>query len=210
MSPGDAEYDLDRVTATEQSTIAQGGYALEFKYGLFDDRFHIGLDQGFASGDESASLDHDYLNPIAEQGGANGVDTGDQALNTFRFNPAYMQDLLLFRELMGTAANAAYIKPWLAFYFFQGYASARLDIEMAFAHEARATYGNRYSYGLELDGAVRYHDIREPIFFQLQYGVMFPFGAFNRRSGSGYSLALGNDGDAKAAQTVQAQIGIKF
>jgi len=43
---------------------------------------------------------------------------------------------------------------------------------------------------------------------QLQYGVMFPFGAFNRDS-SVYPTAQ-NGGDAKAAQSIQAQIGIKF
>ena len=37
---------------------------------------------------------------------------------------------------------------------------------------------------------------------------MFPFGAFNRDPASLPSLSLGSD--AKAAQSVQAQIGIRF
>ena len=39
---------------------------------------------------------------------------------------------------------------------------------------------------------------------------MFPFSAFNRTSATYSGLPVENNGDAKAAQTVQAQIGIKF
>ena len=51
---------------------------------------------------------------------------------------------------------------------------------------------------------MRYHDAREPIFVQFQYGVMFPLPAFNRLTAGGVRE------DAKAIQTLQAQIGIKF
>lgn len=188
--------------------ILQAGYALEFKYGLFKDKFHIGLDHGFATGNDAPpTYAFGNINPYNGQ-------ASDRQWTQFRFNPAYIQDLLLFRELLGTAANAAYVKPWLAFYFFDYNFSGRLDIEYAFAHQKAGTFGNKLNYGLELDAAFRYHDRQEPIFFQIQYGVMFPFGAFNRgaeyaRPSEGY-VAVPNNGDAKAAQTVQAQIGIRF
>ena len=137
----------------------------------------------------------------------------DRTWSRFRFNPAYFQDLLLFRQILGTASNAAYFKPWLAFYFFDNNFSGRLDIEYAFAPQKLNTWGNKSNYGLELDLSLRYHDRQEPIFFQLQYGVMFPFGAFNRTGsyndeGSGYIVP--NNGDAKAAQALRAQLGIRF
>ena len=66
------------------------------------------------------------------------------------------------------------------------------------------TYGNKFSYGIEIDAAARYHDVEEPIFFQVQYGVLFPLGAFDRVRSDGSA------DDAKATQTVQAQLGIKF
>jgi uncharacterized protein (TIGR04551 family) len=181
--------------------LAQFGYALEFKYGLFKDKFHIGLDHGFASGDNDPR--GRYQTPFS-----NNPD--DRSWSKFRFNPAYFQDLLLFRELLGTASNAAYFKPWLAFYFFDSNFSGRLDIEYAVAAQKNNTWGLKSNYGLELDAAFRYHDRQEPIFFQLQYGVMFPFGAFNRGLYSSDAYAVPNNGDAKAAQTVQAQIGIRF
>ncbi|HRI10829.1 MAG TPA: TIGR04551 family protein, partial [Nannocystaceae bacterium] len=119
------ERDLDRdVTETgfqyanigktgdlSKRTFLQAGYALEFKYGLFKDRFHLGLDHGFATGDPSGTQGYNPQSPLI----VNGQDT---RWTNFRFNPAYMQDLLLFRELLGTASNAAYFKPWMAFYFF--------------------------------------------------------------------------------------------
>ena len=202
-----AEFDIDVAAADELTRVFQAGYALEFKYGLFRDRFHIGLDQGFATGDSSPPNQYTYQSPFAVSG-------GDYAqLSTFRFNPAYMQDLLLFKELLGTVANAAYVKPWAAFYFFQNNLSARVDVEFAGAVDRRGTLaGDKSLWGLELDGAVRYHDADEPLFFQLQYGAMFPFGAWqpvvSRENANGDPVSTRLDG--RAAQTIQAQLGIRF
>ena len=199
--PSETGFDYARINTSslKRHGFLQLGYALEFKYGLFKDRFHLGFDHGFASGDPSGSF-----NPQSPR----ITDSADSRFTNFRFNPAYMQDLLLFRELLGTASNAAYFKPWLAFYFFDNNFSGRLDIEYAIAHQRLATFGQKNNYGLEIDAAFRYHDQQEPIFVQLQYGVMFPFGAFNRDP-TVYTAAQ-NGGDAKAAQSIQAQIGIKF
>lgn len=181
----------------ERKVLANFGYALEFKYGFFKDRFHVGLDQGMATGDTALP---DYLPDV---GGAVGYNDDDNLISNFRFNPAFNVDMLLFREILGTVSNATYFKPWAAFYFFDSF-SARVDAEYAFAMNRVSTLGNRRSYGIELDGALRYHDAREPIFFQLQYGVMFPLGAFNRLNESGTAE------DARAVQSVQAQLGIRF
>jgi hypothetical protein len=208
------ERDLDRdVTETgfeyadvgkggdlSKRTFMQLGYALEFKYGLFKDRFHLGLDHGFATGDPSGTLQP------AEPAIANGVDS---RWTNFRFNPAYMQDLLLFRELLGTAANAAYFKPWMAFYFFDNNFSGRLDIEYAIAHQrrhlgeqgqlrprARRRLPLPRPAGADLRAAAVRRDV--PV------RLLQPQQQHLRRS------PVQNNGDAKAAQTVQAQIGIKF
>lgn len=182
------------VEEVERTTIASMGYGLEFKYGFFHDRFHIGLDQGFAMGDPEPPVDFMTGNPLSSDSIQN---------NTFRFNPAYMQDMLLFKEILGTVSNAAYFRPWAAFYFFQNNVSARVDVGYALAQNKTAMPGNRYSYGIEVDGAIRYHDTREPIYAALQYGVMFPLRGLNRNIGTGTS-------DARAAQTVQAHLGIRF
>lgn len=181
----------------DRKTVANFGYALEFKYGLFDDRFHIGFDQGLATGDTAVPYGANAQSPINRN--------DNRAMNNFRFNPAFAVDLLLFREMLGTISNAAYFKPWAAFYFFEHF-SARLDAQYAIAARRQSTLGNRYSYGVELDGALRYHDAREPIFLQIQYAVMFPLGAFDRINPNSSS---GRD-NAKAVQSLQAQLGIRF
>lgn len=197
----DPDY-FEALTASDldQKIVANFGYALEFKYGFFKDRFHIGFDQGFAMGDTGTSqFAPDVGSPI------NANDDNDTITN-FRFNPAYNVDLLLFREILGTVSNAVYFKPWAAFYFFDNF-SARVDIEYALAARKASTLGNKWSYGVELDGALRYHDAQEPIFFQVQYGVMFPLGAFNRINAEGSTPGTE---DARAVQTVQGQLGIRF
>jgi uncharacterized protein (TIGR04551 family) len=195
----DPDTFFESVTSADLSrkTLANVGYALEFKYGFFKDRFHIGFDHGFATGDDGTSQ---YAPDVRAPLPAND---SDGTLTAFRFNPAYNVDLLLFREILGTVSNAAYFKPWAAFYFFEHF-SARVDVEYAFAPRRSSTLGNKYSYGVEIDGAARYHDAREPIFFQVQYGVMFPTGAFNRINENGTRE------NAKAVQTVQGQLGIRF
>ncbi len=196
-TPPDRNF-FDNLTSANlrRQFVGTFGYALEFKYGLFRDRFHIGFDHGMASGDDANSLNYNPQSPL--------LVSNNGTVTNFRFNPAYNLDLLLFREILGTVSNAAYFKPWAAFYFFNHF-SARVDVEYALAARRQATLGNRFSYGVELDGSVRYHDAREPIFVQLQYGVMFPLPAFNRLRGS-----AGSREDAKAVQTLQAQVGIKF
>jgi uncharacterized protein (TIGR04551 family) len=190
-------YEAVTAADLERKLIANFGYALEFKYGLVKDRFHIGFDHGMATGDTAAQ-------PYApDVGNAVGYNDDDNVLSNFRFNRAYFIDLLMFREILGTVSNAAYFKPWAAFYFFDSF-SARVDAGYALAYNKRSTLGNKFSYGIELDGAMRYHDTREPIFFQLQYGVMFPLPAFNRINPSGTRE------DGRAVQSIQAQVGIRF
>ncbi len=190
--------ELDRIEGDDLDdyTVLGFGYALEFKYGFFRDRFHIGFDHGFATGDTAPPYEYNVQNPLHSQ-------NTDHRTDSFRFNPAFNVDLLLFREILGTVSNAAYFKPWAAFYFFQHF-SVRADVMYALAMRPQSTLGDKYSYGVEIDGAARYHDAREPIFFQLQYGVMFPLPAFNRLR------ANGGREDARAVQTFQAQVGIKF
>jgi uncharacterized protein (TIGR04551 family) len=190
-------YETINAADLERKLIANFGYGLEFKYGFLKDRFHIGFDHGMATGDTSTQT---YA---PDNGGAVGYNDDDDVISNFRFNRAFFVDLLIFREILGTVSNAAYFKPWAAFYFFDNF-SARVDAGYALAMNRRSTLGNKFSYGIELDGALRYHDTREPIFFQLQYGALFPLPAFNRINPSGTRE------DARAVQTIQAQVGIRF
>jgi uncharacterized protein (TIGR04551 family) len=205
------------VATLSQHVLASFGYALEFKYGFFRDKFHIGFDQGMAMGDTAPGIyyppgffqpvDPDAAEPATINNPQSPLEQNtNRTMSAFRFNPAYNIDLLLFREMLGTISNAAYFKPWAAFYFLQHF-SVRADVMYAMAARKQSTLGQKWSYGIELDGAVRYHDAREPIFFQLQYGVLFPLPAFNRTYE--FEGVVRRD-NARAVQTIQAQVGIRF
>lgn len=194
-------FDVQDTPASERSTFAQIGYALEIKHGVFNDRFNFGLDHGFATGQDSPPSDSDLASPFPSVDDSNQARWAGGRLSSFRFNPAYVNDLLLFRELLGTHANAVYFKPWLSYAFFRNNASFRLDLEYAVAHRTRGAPGSRRSYGFEADAALRYHDTQKPIFTQLQYGIMLPLrGLYNRPKGQGL----------RPTQTIQLQAGIEF
>jgi hypothetical protein len=183
-------------------TFLQLGYALEFKYGLFKDRFHLGFDHGFATGDPSGSQGYNPQSPLHHRrrrqpldqlplqpglhAGPPAVPRAARHRRQRRVLQAVDGLLLLRQQLLGPPRHRVRDRPPAGI----------------------ATFGHKANYGLEIDAALRYHDQQEPIFVQLQYGVMFPFGAFNRNNALRHLPE--NNGDAKAAQTIQAQIGIKF
>jgi hypothetical protein len=198
--------DTSTSVSTQKTVVNQWGYALEFKLGAFNDRLNFGLDQGFASGDKARPVSVDNASPWTEENGRNGTDAsvGDNSLKSFRFNPSYAFDILLFRELLGAPANTAYFKPWISYAFFDENLSFRFDVLYAMAHQRKGTpNGEKRGYGVEVDGALRYHDQQEPIFVQAQYGLLFPLGALDTRSDS-------RGKNIRPVQTLQAQIGIRF
>ena len=205
-----ASTDLDTSTApaSQKTKLAQFGYAFEFKYGFFNDTFHLGFDHGLASGSNHPSYGTDLTSPFGQSQGLDGSrsDVGE-TFSTFRFNPSYAFDLLLYREILGTAANTVYFKPWLAYSMLDNNVSARLDILYAMAQNKagapRAKYGQpKRGYGLEFDLSLRYHDQQEPVFFQAQYGLLVPF--------DGIRLLPQTGNKRKMIQTLQAQVGIRF
>ncbi|MCX4239099.1 hypothetical protein [Paraliomyxa miuraensis] len=97
-------YESVAASDLNRRTLANFGYALEFKYGFLKDRFHVGLDQGFATGDVASS-------PHApDAGAAVGINDDNDVVSNFRFNRAFNVDMLLFREILGTVSNAAYFQ----------------------------------------------------------------------------------------------------
>lgn len=194
-------FDPGNAQATEKTWLTQFGYALEIKHGVFHDRFTFGLDHGFATGQSARPSGEDLASPWPAIDPGAESSFGNGRLSTFRFNPAYSNDLILFRELMGTHANATYFKPWLAYRFLKDMVSVRLDLEYAFAHRLAGGFGNKRHYGAEADVALRYHDPRRPFFAQFQYGVLLPMKGLRPREG---------DERISPTQSVQLGAGIEF
>lgn len=194
-------FDPGNATATEKTWLTQFGYALEIKHGVFHDKFTFGMDHGFATGQAARPVGNDLASPWPAVDPRAEHSFGTGRLSTFRFNPGYTNDLILFRELLGTHANAMYFKPWLAYRFLQDKLSVRLDLEYAFANRVLGSLGTKRHYGAEADVALRYHDTHRPFYAQLQYGVLLPMqGLRPRRSGERIS----------PTQTVQIGAGIEF
>ncbi len=90
-----------------------------------------------------------------------GLPDGDprSLMTGFRFHRAFQVDGLLFRELIGAVANAAYVRPALRWHFVQERdrtVSLETGVLGAIAPSANATPGKAHFLGLEPDLALHW------------------------------------------------------
>ncbi|MGM0556193.1 MAG: hypothetical protein ACQEVA_07425 [Myxococcota bacterium] len=147
--------------------IAQFGAALESEIYL-GGPVRFGFDTGAASGGDSPSWGLDLRD--------NPAVSNSQGF--YRFNPNYMPDLILFREVIGTVTNAAYFKPWLQARFLES-PDRRMELQFdAIASTALNKRGtparDSNMLGVELDTSVRFLQI-ERFTAELEGGILFPF-----------------------------------
>jgi uncharacterized protein (TIGR04551 family) len=201
-----AAYDLDN---QRDYDILQFAWVVRSSYRMLKDSLRVGLEIGMASGDQAepnnADVSRNRWHPLGLNADGTAID-GDGTLREFRFNPDYHVDLILFRELLGTVANAVYFKPWVQYLIVDSF-GARLDAIYAMAHEPTAFPGNSRHLGLEFDLDVFYQNIEEKFFAGLQYGILIPFGALDRAAEI-YGSA--NAADAGVAHTLQLRLRIQF
>jgi len=199
---GSVDNISSELTGEESSRdIQQFGGALEIQYTL--DRLDIGLDTGFATGDDAEGfgiLDRHTL--------SNPDGSPNTKLTSFKFDRDYQVDLLLFREVIGGVTNAVYIKPWIAYDLFEGPEDTlgfRLDLEYAQALEPLATPGNSSFLGFEADARAYFYDKAAGFKLDLEMGFLFPGGAFNYRP-----VDNTNNRDASFAFTLQTRLTMQF
>jgi uncharacterized protein (TIGR04551 family) len=196
---GNANLDLDTV---DPVTILQFGWALRSQYRFLHDTLFLGLEMGMASGDQDEPANADInvrrTNPVA-------YDT-DRRLHRFSFDPDYHVDLILFRQLLNGVSNAIYFKPSIEYDLVQTF-GARLGLIYSLAHEPTGYPGNSQNLGMELDLDLFYRNVDEKFYTGLQYGVLFPLGAFDRPAEI-YGSTLG--ADASTAQTLRWNVVVKF
>jgi uncharacterized protein (TIGR04551 family) len=195
---------------TDDYSIVQFGWALRSSYKLLDDALSFGLEVGMASGDQAepsnADLNRRRWSPLGVNADGSRIDGLDNQLREFRFNFDYHVDLILFRELLGTVANAVYFKPWAQYLIVDSF-GARLDLIYSMAHEPVGFPGNSRNLGVELNLDIFYRNVEEKFFAGLQYGVLFPLGALDRpRDIFGETW----EADAEVAHTLQARMIVKF
>lgn len=179
--------------------LEQFGAALEVQYDV--NQLSVGLDAGFATGDSAEGFGILDRHTLSEQDGSpNTKVTG------FRFDRDYQVDLILFREVIGSVTNALYIKPWVAYDFFdspEDKLGVRLDLMYAQALVPEATPGNEAFLGFEADVRLFFHN-KAGFMLDVEAGLLLPGGAFN------YRPVDGNNRDAELAFTLQSRFTVKY
>lgn len=190
------------------ATSRQFGAALETDFGGLDARLHAGFDAGFASGDDAPGFGAFPAlggKPATkgELDGAQASFPNDLTVNDFRFHPDYRVDRILFREIIGTVTDAAYLRPharWNAADFGPSHLSLSLAAIASFAIEPASTPSGSRPLGVELDPTVAWrHD--DGFHAVLDYAVLFPLAAFD-------NPAEGKT--AKPAQLLRLRLGWVF
>jgi uncharacterized protein (TIGR04551 family) len=196
----------DTETPGSQNLVQFGGVA-RLNYLMADDDFNLGLEVGFASGDqwEAAKQGQTHYTEVPVLSPTDRDDTA----SAFLFDPNYHVDLILFRELLGTVRNATYIKPNIS-YELTGRIRFKAAAIVSFANVPVSTPGNSSLWGVELDGDLGYHNDREGFFAGLSYGVLFPLGAMDHPADDELFPNTEDQGDAGTAQTIQMRLVLKF
>lgn len=180
--------------------ILQWGMVLRSRYGfLRNSALKVGFEFGIASGNDAELYDLNRRRSVYQPN-----TNITNKLREFRFDPDFHVDLILFREILGTVANAMYFKPSVQYDIFDSL-GARLDIIYSLAHRAVAYPGNATNLGLEFDLDIFYKNPEEGFYAGLQYGLLAPFAALDRPAS-----IFGTQQNSQVAQTLQARLIVKF
>lgn len=183
------------------------GAALESTVGAPGARVAFGLDAGVASGDAaygfSSASAWDGPAGKGDLRGAQALPPWDTTANDFRFHTDYRVDRILFREIIGTVTDAAYLKPHVTVVLARA-ASGTLTASVAAigarALHASSTPGGDAALGLEVDPTLAWHGT-EGLSAVLEHAVLFPMaGLDNPEMGM----------SAKPAQVVRLRLGWRF
>ncbi len=143
---------------------SQFGFALESEIGTPASPFGFGVDAGYASGDPGAIL------------GAIPQPPPNNRIDSFRFDPDYHIDRILFREIIGTVTGATYVRPHARARLFRNPAG-ELRAEVAgiasFATASDWSPSGDAPLGVEIDPSLTYRS-RDGFFAALEYAVLFP------------------------------------
>jgi uncharacterized protein (TIGR04551 family) len=208
--------------AVEDISIAQYGLAFESEYKLADDKLTVGLNAGFASGDDydrwglrpgtgQIPAESREIGDTRQFGCPNGAQNNDdrectealdKTINNFRFDPAYRVDQILFREVVGGITDAWYLKPHVN-YALNPYSKLKAAAVYGQAIFAESTPGREKPLGLELDMGFEMQ-LKNRFGFALDYALLFPLAGLN------FKVPQGNTDIANTAQRVMGTFMLRF
>ena len=185
------------------------------------DKFTIGGEAGFASGDPSPGFGYRTGRNCTLQASGNvgctplpkgafdglqfsPTDTSPDITN-FRFNPAYRVDMILFREIIGGVTDAWYLKPTVRYELLEGL-SAQLSVIYSQAMYANSTPSTTNKpLGLEFDLGVNYQS-DDGFIAWLNYGMLQPLPGLEYPAGTPTPLGR----DITRAHAFRAGLAVKF
>lgn len=193
------------VLLDQAATSDQFGLAFESEVAL--GRHRLGLDAGAASGDDAPGFGA-FPAPNAaaprpgDLDGPQADPPADTTVDNFRFHPDYRIDRILFREIIGTVTDAAYVRPH-ARVALAGVGAARFEAELAliasWAMSPSSTPTGERGLGVELDPSLAYRSAAFRV--ALDYALFLPGPAFDN-PGAGL--------DAQPAQLVRLRLGFHY
>lgn len=173
--------------------LRQFGFVFESEWRALEDKLRIEFDAGFATGDS----DVEGINGFGP-GGASPEDaplgaldaqlTRNRTYSTFRFNPDYQIDQILWRRIIGRVQSAYYFRPGVSYDFLRSADGQRggggLNLVWSRATEPVQAPGNDPDLGVELDVKLYYQGLggsfdaegraKTGFYGQLDYAVLFP------------------------------------
>ena len=208
---GNPDRELSNFDEASALTLTQWGGVLQIDYGLLSDQLRIGLEFGFASGDEHVEGLH-APTTFDQQNGPR-----DDNYTAFAFNPAYNTDLILYHHILGTVTQSYYFHPWLRYDFLRSALGKQLGVQVDVLY-SRAVYdettisNSSANLGIEIDAQLMYVSA-DNFHAGIKYGVLFPLGAFEGSWDPDNDPSTENttiDNDLTIPQTLQILLGISF
>jgi uncharacterized protein (TIGR04551 family) len=218
---------LDDLGIIGGATIAKLGGVGRATWRGMDKRLGVGLESGFATGDQWSTtqnsgvvttanlptpgvLNIGYANLIGDPNICNAQHTC--TLTQFTFNRDYIVDLIFWRRLVTAVTNAAYVRPFVSYEVTKS-VTVKLWNVTSFALKPVATPGHAVLYGTEFDGDVGYHSGR--VHAGLSAGVFLPGPALDHPAGVAYGFETqtqpnANTGSASAAFALTGRLVLAF
>lgn len=197
---GDASLDPGVSLRQAIESLQYGGVLLG-SWTSASKQWTLGFEFGIASGDPAPGFG--VRTPRGQASAARGdIDgpqfrlPGDTRVDNFRFHPNYRVDLILFRRIIGTVTDAAYVRPYARWKSNFGLTLEGVLIA-SFAVSPESPPGQKSPLGVELDLGARYR-FDNNFIVQLGLGVLFPLAGLD-------NLELGLR--AKPAVALHALVG---
>jgi len=202
----DVDGNLILGLAGEKVSMLQYGGVFQADYKFLDDALTIGLELGFASGDNSPGFG---VHPFEEKQFDHRL--GDDDINNFRFHPGYNVDLILWRQIIGTVTDAIYVKPTVQYNITEAI-GGKLSVIYSSALETTSTRGKASPLGLEFDVDLFYFS-SDNFHAGLSYGLLIPFSGMADLGDDelpGGDLEADRDQDAEIAHRVMGRLVLFF